>query len=114
LENLEGEANRFPFGTDLPLGIFLDVKINPEAPSPYALIETLFRSLAGHHDEGGEGVVKTFEGLLATRLAGFEKAQADDKGQSAAGEAREKGRRGGGLAKVVRPLFLQRHLPLCQ
>jgi hypothetical protein len=93
LKSLEGEANRFPFGTDLPLGIFLDVKINPEALSPYALIETLFRSLARHHDEGGEGVVKAFEGLLATRLAEFEKAQADDEGQSAAGGSEERSSR---------------------
>ena len=93
LEKVEGEATKFPFDTELPLGIFLDVKINPEAPSPYALIETLFRSLARHHEEGNPGVVKAFEGLLATRLAEFEKAQADDEGQSAAGGSEERSSR---------------------
>jgi hypothetical protein len=93
LKKVEGEATRFPFDTELPLGIFLDVKINPKALSPYALIETLFRSLARRHDDGSEGVVKAFEELLATRLVEFEKAQEDDEGQSAAGGAQERASR---------------------
>jgi hypothetical protein len=71
-----GIATRFPFGTKLPLGIFLDVRINPKATSPYALIETLCRSLARHHEEGIEGVVKAFEDILAIQ---------GDEGKSAAG-----------------------------
>jgi hypothetical protein len=64
LDLLEGEANGFPFGAALPLGIFLDVLINPKAPSPFALIEALFRSLSRHHNEGKEGVEAAFSELL--------------------------------------------------
>jgi hypothetical protein len=64
LKQVEGIATRFPFGTKLPLGIFLDLKINPKATSPFALIETLFRSLTRHHEDGTEGVVESFEALL--------------------------------------------------
>jgi hypothetical protein len=80
LKQVEGVATRFPFGTRLPLGIFLDLKISPKATSPFALIETLFRSLTRHHEDGKEGVVESFEELLATRLEEFDKEQeVDDK-----------------------------------
>jgi hypothetical protein len=87
LDKIEGGANGFPFGVDLPLGIFLDVHINPKAPSPFALIETLFRSLSGHHNEGRAGVVVAFEGLLKGRMQEFEELQAADEGKTAAGSA---------------------------
>jgi hypothetical protein len=87
LERVEGEASKFPFDTELPLGIFLDVGVNPKASSPYALIETLCRSLARHHEEGMEGAVKAFEEILAAKVAEAEKAQVDDEGRSAAGGA---------------------------
>jgi hypothetical protein len=45
----------FPFGVALPVGSFLDLLINPKAPSGLALIETLFRSLIRHHPAQGSG-----------------------------------------------------------
>jgi hypothetical protein len=85
LEKVEGGASKFPFDTELPLGIFLELMISPKATSLYALIETLCRSLARHHEEGLESVVKAFEEILALRVAEAEKTQEADEEKSAAG-----------------------------
>jgi hypothetical protein len=114
LNKIEGEANGFPFGVELPLGIFLDVLINPKAPSPFALIEALFRSLSRHHNEGREGVGAAFEGLLKGRMKEFEDQQAADEGKAAAGSAsggkkKEAKTRSDGAppAKVTAPLSVR-------
>ena len=73
---VECGEDEFPFGVALPVGSFLDLLINPKAPSGLALIKTLFRSLIRLSlslsdivlSKGQGGLVKDFEVNVAARV----------------------------------------------
>ena len=76
LDSVLNVEDEFPFGVALPVGSFLDLLINPKAPSGLALIETLFRSLIRLSlslsdivlSKGQGGLVKDFEVNVAARV----------------------------------------------
>jgi hypothetical protein len=76
LDSVLNVEDEFPFGVALPVGSFLDLLINPKAPSGLALIETLFRRLIRLSlslsdivlSKGQGGLVKDFEVNVAARV----------------------------------------------